>query len=91
MYLPEFKSMPKFSLGVCLSTESRCSSRIQVDCKTSKEQAEVYYRTTTSLYIIKPHVKGKVKAWKTAYTCKCKGNWKLDLAKLAGGPKINIL
>ena len=22
---------------------------------------------------------------------KCKGNWKLDLAKLAGGPKINIL
>ena len=21
----------------------------------------------------------------------CKGNWKLDLAKLAGGPKINIL
>ena len=20
----------------------------------------------------------------------CKGNWKLDLAKLAGGPKINI-
>ena len=22
---------------------------------------------------------------------RCKGNWKLDLAKLAGGPKINIL
>ena len=21
----------------------------------------------------------------------CKGNWKLDLAKLAGGPKFNIL
>ena len=59
--------MPEFSLGVCLNTESQCSSRIQVDCKTSKEQAEVYYRTTTSLYIIKPHVKGKVKAWKTAY------------------------
>ena len=25
------------------NTESRCSSRIQVDCKTSKEQAKVYY------------------------------------------------
>ena len=23
--------------------------------------------------------------------CTCKGNWKLDLAKLAGGPKLNIL
>ena len=23
--------------------------------------------------------------------CFCKGNWKLDLAKLAGGPKFNIL
>ena len=22
---------------------------------------------------------------------RCKGNWKLDLAKLAGGPKFNIL
>ena len=62
--------MSEFSLGVCLNTESRCSRRIQVDCKTSKEQAEVYYRTTTTLYRIRPHVKGKVQAWKTAYTCK---------------------
>ena len=23
--------------------------------------------------------------------CDCKGNWKLDLAELAGGPKLNIL
>ena len=35
--------------------------------KTSKEQAKVYYPTTTSLYTVRPHVKGKVKAWKTAY------------------------
>ena len=51
-------------------TESQCSRDKQVDSRPSKEQAKVYYRTTTSLYIIKPHVKGKVKAWKTAYTCK---------------------
>ena len=65
-----FKSNARILLRVCLSTESQCSSRIQVDCKTSKEQAEVYYRTTISLYTIRPHVKGKVKVWKTAYTCK---------------------
>ena len=28
---------------------------------------------------------------KTYLLVPCKGNWKLDLAKLAGGPKINIL
>ena len=48
-----FKSNARILLRVCLSTESWCSSRIQVDCKTSKEQAKVFYWTITSLYTLK--------------------------------------
>ena len=36
-------------------------------------------------------VERKAKMIEEAVAELCKGNWKLDLAKLAGGPKINIL
>ena len=62
--------MPEFSLGVCLTQRADVLEETKQIPRLGKEQAKVYYRTTTSLYIIKPHVKGKVKAWKTAHTRK---------------------
>ena len=44
---------------------SQCSSRSQVDSRFSKEQAKVYYQITTSLYTVKPQVKGMVNMCKT--------------------------
>ena len=39
---------------------SQCSDRNQVDSNSGKEQAEVFYCVTTSLYMLKPWVWSKV-------------------------------
>ena len=53
----KYQSSPK-SLSEHL--RANVQVRSQVDSKTSKEQAKVYYCITTGLYRIKPHVKDMV-------------------------------
>ena len=63
---------------------------------TSPDECHISLRGTDSQIGDALNVLGKRLARKRVHYPKkakpaCKGNWKLDLAKLAGGPKINIL